>query len=66
MSKRVDRKVLKDRGRQPKGANGSLIKFFCKNQPMSQVQSLKPKHCKKVMNTPTNIVEMIPSKLETQ
>jgi hypothetical protein len=37
--------------------NGSLIKFFYKNWLMSQVQSPKPKHCKKVMNTPTNNIE---------
>jgi hypothetical protein len=45
------------------GVNGSLIKFFCKNGPMSQVQIPKQKPYKKVMNTPTNRVEMIPSKL---
>jgi hypothetical protein len=33
---------------------------------MSQVQSPKPKHCNKVMNTPTNNVEMIPLKLQMQ
>jgi hypothetical protein len=33
---------------------------------MSQVQSLKPKHYKNVMNTPTNSVEMIPSMLRMQ
>jgi hypothetical protein len=46
------------------GVNGSRIKFFHKNRPMSQVQTPKPKPCKKVMNTPTNSIEMIPSKFE--
>jgi hypothetical protein len=46
--------------------NGSQIKFFCKNWPMSQVQTLKPEPYKKVMNTPTNSIEIIPSKLRTQ
>jgi hypothetical protein len=45
------------------GVNGSQSKFFCKNWAMSQVQTPKPKPYKKVMNTPTNIIEMIPSKL---
>jgi hypothetical protein len=45
------------------GVNGSLIKFFCKNLPMSQVQTPKPKPYKKVMNTSTNSAEMISSKL---
>jgi hypothetical protein len=30
-----------------------------KNRPMSQVQTLKLKLCKNLMNTPTNNVEMI-------
>jgi hypothetical protein len=33
---------------------------------MSQVQTPKPKLCKKMMNTPTNNVEMIRSELQTQ
>jgi hypothetical protein len=41
------------------GVNGSRIKFFCKNWPMSQVQIARPKPYKKVMNTPTNSIEMI-------
>jgi hypothetical protein len=45
------------------GVNGSLIKFFCKNWPMSQVETLNPKPWKKVMNTQTNNIEMVPSKL---
>jgi hypothetical protein len=49
-----------------RGVNGSRIKFFCKNRYMSQVQTLKPKSCKKVVNTPTNSVQKIPSKLRTQ
>jgi hypothetical protein len=36
--------------------NGSLITFFCKNWPMSYVQSPKPKYFNKVMNTPTNSI----------
>jgi hypothetical protein len=48
------------------GVNGSLIQFFFKNWPMFQVETLKPKSCKKVMNTPTNIIEMTTSKLQTQ
>jgi hypothetical protein len=46
--------------------NGSIIKFFYKNQPMSQVQTLRPKYYKKVMNTPTNSVEVIPLELRMQ
>jgi hypothetical protein len=34
--------------------------------PLSQVQTPKPKLYNKVINTPTNSVEMIPSKLQTQ
>jgi hypothetical protein len=34
--------------------------ILCKNRPMSQVQTLKLKLCKNLMNTPTNNVEMIP------
>jgi hypothetical protein len=49
-----------------KGVNGRLIKFFYNNRLMSQVQISKSKYCKKVMNTPTNNVEMIPLKLRTQ
>jgi hypothetical protein len=45
------------------GVNGSKIKFFCRNRPMSQVQIPRPKPYKKVMNTPTNNVEMISSML---
>jgi hypothetical protein len=30
---------------------------------MFQVQTPRLKHCKKVMNTPTNSIEMIPLKL---
>jgi hypothetical protein len=48
------------------GVNGRLIKFFYKNQLMSQVQSPKAKHYDKVMNTPTNRVKMVPSKLQIQ
>jgi hypothetical protein len=48
------------------GVNGSQIKFFYKYRPMSQVKSLEPKHYKKMMNTPSNIIELIPSKLWTQ
>jgi hypothetical protein len=61
--------TVKDRGRRPKGGgglNGSLIKFFCKNWPMSQVQTPEPKPCKKVMNTPTNNIEITPLKVQTQ
>jgi hypothetical protein len=43
--------------------NESQSKFLCKNSPMSQVQTPKRKPYKKVMNTPTNSIEMIPSKL---
>jgi hypothetical protein len=46
--------------------NGSQSKLLFKNWPMSQVQIPKPKPYKKVMNTPTNIIEMTPSKLWTQ
>jgi hypothetical protein len=46
--------------------NGSLIKFFCKNRPIFQVQIPKAKSCKNVMNTPTKSVEMILSKVRTQ
>jgi hypothetical protein len=46
--------------------NWSWIKFFYKNRPISQVKTLKLKPCKKVMNTLTNNVEMIPSKLWMQ
>jgi hypothetical protein len=45
------------------GVNGSQSKFLYKNWHMSQVQTQKPKPYKKEMNTPTNIIEMIPSKL---
>jgi hypothetical protein len=50
------------------GGGGTVAesKFFCKNYSMSQVQTLKPKPFNKVMNTPTNSVEMIPSMLRTQ
>jgi hypothetical protein len=48
------------------GVNGSLIKLFYKNWPMSQVQTTKPKPYKKVNNTPTNNIEMIPLKLRMQ
>jgi hypothetical protein len=53
--------IVKDRGRQPEGVNMRLIKFFCKNRYVSQVQTPKPKLYKKVMNTSTNSVEMISS-----
>jgi hypothetical protein len=43
--------ILQDRGRRPEGVNGSQIKNFCKNRPMSQVQTPKSKLYKKVMNT---------------
>jgi hypothetical protein len=46
------------------GVNGSQSKFLCKNWPMSQVQTPKPKPYKKVMNTPTNIIEMTPQSYE--
>jgi hypothetical protein len=46
--------------------NGSLIKLCCKNWPISQVQTTKLKPFKKVMNIPTNIIEMISSKLRMQ
>jgi hypothetical protein len=58
--------LLKDRRRRSEGGgevNGSQSKFLYKNWSMSQVQILKPKPCKEVMNTPTNSIEMIPSKL---
>jgi hypothetical protein len=45
------------------GVNGSQSKFLCKNWPMSQVETPNPKPYKKVMNTPTNSIEMIPQKL---
>jgi hypothetical protein len=57
------KKYVKDRRRRPEGVNGSQSKFLCKNWPMSQVQTPKLKSYMKVMNTPTNIIEMIPSKL---
>jgi hypothetical protein len=45
------------------GVNESQSKFLCKNWPMSQVQTPKSKPYKKVMNTPTNNIEMVSSKL---
>jgi hypothetical protein len=45
------------------GMNGSQSKFLCKNWLMSQVQTPNPKPYKKVINTPTNSIEMLPSKL---
>jgi hypothetical protein len=45
------------------GVNGNQSKFLYKNWPMSQVQTPKPKSYKKVINTPTNSIEMISSKL---
>jgi hypothetical protein len=46
-----------------RGVNGSQSKFLYKNWPMSQVQTPKPKPYKKVMNTPTNSIEMTPLKV---
>jgi hypothetical protein len=48
------------------GVNGSPIKFFCENGPLSQVETPNPKPYNKLMNTLTNSVEMIPSKLQMQ
>jgi hypothetical protein len=53
-------------GGDQRGVNGSLNKFFYKNQPMSQVQTPKTKPYKKLMNIPTNSIKMILSKLQIQ
>jgi hypothetical protein len=45
------------------GVNESQSKFLYKNWPISQVQTSKSKPYKKVINTPTNSIEMILSKL---
>jgi hypothetical protein len=51
-----------DRRKRPEGGgvNGSRMKFFYKNRPMSQVQTPRQKSDNKVMNIPTNSVEMTP------
>jgi hypothetical protein len=54
---------LKDQRRRPEGVNESQSKFLYETRPMPQVQTPKLKPYKKVMNTPTNSIEMIPSKL---
>jgi hypothetical protein len=36
------------------------MKFFYKNRPMSQVQTPRQKSDNKVMNIPTNSIEMTP------
>jgi hypothetical protein len=48
------------------GVNGSRVKFYCKNWPMSQVPSPKPKHYRNVMKTATNSIEMVSMKLQMQ
>jgi hypothetical protein len=60
-----ERERVKDQKRQPEGES-SQSKFLYKNWPMSWVQTPNPKSYNKVMNTPTNIIEMIPSKIWTQ
>jgi hypothetical protein len=45
------------------GVNESQSKFFYKNWHTSKVQTPKSTSYKKVMNTSTNNIEMIPSKL---
>jgi hypothetical protein len=54
---------LREVARGGAGVNRSLIKLFCKNRPISQVQTPRPKHCKKIMSTQNNSVEITPSML---
>jgi hypothetical protein len=54
---------VKDRRRRPQGSEWEPIKILMQELAYVPSSNPKPKPYKKVMNIPTNSIEMIPSKL---